>query len=70
MKRTGSMASRVPPAETRIRTPARSPAAGRPVPSMPSTAATMVAGSAMRPDPTSPPASLPSSGGITVTPRA
>ncbi len=37
---------------------------------MASTVATMTAGSASRPEPESPPARRPSSGGTTVTPRA
>ncbi len=92
MNRTGSMGSRVPPAETTIRNPARSrmvgppllPACtpfaapgtpfardpGRPRASSASRArATITGGSAMRPDPTSPPASRPFAGSTTPTPR-
>ena len=75
MNRTGSIGSRVPPADTTTRTPVEV-AVPRPVrprsearPSRPSTVATISAGSASRPVPTSPPARRPSSGGTTVTPR-
>ncbi len=81
MNRTGSIGSRVPPADTTTLTPARSSRpsrpsrssrssrAARPAASISSTVATTTAGSARRPAPLSPPASRPSSGGTTVTPR-
>ena len=58
------MGSRVPPEVTSTRRPARSCGV-----STASTAATISAGSAIRPDPMSPPASGPSTGPTTVTPR-
>ena len=64
-KRTASIGSRVPPAVTSTVRPAKSCGV-----SAASTAATMSAGSAMRPDPTSPPASGPSTGPTIRTPRA
>ena len=79
MNRTGSIGSRVPPADTTTRTPARSPV--RPARRLPSgrrtghaaagraRCPTITDGSASRPAPMSPPASRPSSGGTTVTPR-
>ena len=77
MKRTGSMGSRVPPADTTRRTPSRSSPPGEAppgmappgMPSASSTVATITVGSASRPVPTSPPANRPSSGETTVTPR-
>ncbi len=67
MKRTGSMGSRVPPAVTTTRRSSRSwrESSARRA----STTATMEAGSARRPAPTSPPASRPLSGSTTCTPR-
>ena len=59
------MGSRVPPEVTSTNRPARSLGV-----STASTAATISAGSAMRPAPTSPPASGPSTGPTTVTPRS
>ena len=80
MNRTGSIGSRVPPADTTTRTPARSapvPGPGPPTlgvrpPAMPEHVehgADDTDGSASRPAPMSPPASRPCSGGTTVTPR-
>ncbi len=81
MKRTGSIGSRVPPALTTTRRPARSrPRAAERRDSGPDpdgfamartddAASTMSAGSARRPAPTSPPANRPSPGSTTCTPR-
>ena len=67
-KRTGSSGSRVPPAETTTRRPARSrPRA--PEPSSRRQAAAMSAGSGMRPGPVSAPVRRPEAGSSTVTPR-
>ena len=68
MKRTGSIGSRVPPAETRTRRPSQGPLG-------PGAAASIASssrrGSGRRPTPCSPrEASAPSSGSITVTPRS
>ncbi len=60
------MGSRVPPALTRTRRPARVPAPARRA----STAAAISAGSASRPTPTSPSASSPDAGATTCTPRS
>ena len=64
-KRTGSMSSKVGPALTRMRRPARR--GGR---RLAATAATMSAGSDSRPSPTSPQAWPPLPGPMTCTPRA
>ena len=62
--RTASIGSRVPPAVTTTVAPARSPG-----PRIRSAAATMSTGSASRPAPMSPPASRPTVGSTTWTPR-
>ena len=65
MTRTASIGSRVPPAVTSTRTPAKSPVAT----STFAAAATMASGAARRPSPASPPARRPLSGPTTWTPR-
>ena len=65
MKRTGSIGSRVPPAETTTRRPASDGGV-----SARRTASTITSGSARRPLPMSPPARRPSAGGTIRTPRS
>ena len=65
MKRTGSIGSRVGPAVTRTRRPARSR-----LPRRRDAASAISSGSASRPSPTSPSASSPAPGRPTWTPRA
>ena len=66
MKRTGSIASRVPPAETTTRRPARSPLRA----SRRRAAATISSGSLIRPTPAAPEARCPEAGPTDVAPRA
>src|SRR6202453_417975 len=69
MNRTGSISSRVPPAETRTRRPLRSlPVSG--CERMLVITAKISAGSGSRPGPLSFPASLPTAGSITTAPRS
>src|ERR1700677_2740101 len=69
MNRTGSISSRVPPAETRTRRPLRSlPVCG--CEKMLVITAKISAGSGSRPGPLSFPASLPTAGSITTAPRS
>ena len=69
MKRTGSIGSRVPPAVTRILTPARSCGSASPRSSRSSAKVVISSGSGSRPGPVSAPVSRPDAGSSTTAPR-